>query len=160
MGKNIALKASKDVYAEEITNGRHRIVISAALRDRTPAPQGRELAEAEVVWGQSASFSWGSAALNKRVDPVIYGKHYGGVNWPDYGQYENPDQNTDPENALPPVVDEWTEIARVERTVRINGPDGAYVDVARLDEITWQLPDLPGGQKLYVVQKYQKFGDG
>ncbi len=160
MGKDRALKASRDVYGDDITNGRHRIVISAALRDRTPAPQGRPLKEAEVIWGQSANFSWGSTATSKRPDPVIYGKNYGGVNWPDYGDYENPDQNGDPENALPPVVDEWEEVARAERTVRINGPDGAYVDVARLDEITWRLPDLPGGQKYYVVQKYQKFGDG
>ena len=132
-------------------SGDGRITVTSTLRDRTPAPQGTPLAEAQVIWGRAASFSWGSTSRNRSPDPLIYnpGSGGGGVTWPD------PDE---PQNSLP-VEEVWEEVGRVERTVRITGTNGAYVDFRRISEITWRLPNLPSGQRHFVTQRLKKFGD-
>ena len=146
--------SSANAFASEIAKGRRNIAISSSLRDRTPAPQGTPLEDAEVVWGKSADFSWGTSAQNLRSDPLVNGSiTWGGVTWP--SDPENPVDQT-----LPPLLQYWDEVSRVERTGRIEGENGSWIDVQRLDTVTWRCPPLPGGQEVFVIQRYKKFGDG
>lgn len=133
------------------SSGSNRVEAVSTLRDRTPAPQAEALEEAEVIWGKPSSFTWGSRALDFANGPDIRFGGLGGVTFP-------PEEEEDPAE-LPPLVDQWNEVSRVERDVRIDGPDGAYVDFKRVDEITWQLPPLPDGRQHYVTQIFKKFGD-
>ena len=126
------------------------ITVTSVLRDRTPAEPEDPLEEAQVQWGGPSNFSWGNTARDFNSDPFIRGG-YG-----DSGLTDPDEEQGDP----PPTrVDTWQEVARAEREVRIDGPDGAYVDFMRLDEIVFQLPNLPGGVQHFVVQKFKKFGD-
>ena len=134
--------SAEDSLASEIGRGRRSVAISSSLRDRTPAPQGTPLEDAEVVWGKSADFSWGTSAQNLRSDPLVNGSiTWGGV-------------------TLPPLVQYWDEVSRVERTVRIEGENGSWIEVQRLDTVTWRCPPLSGGQQVFVVQRYKAFSDG
>lgn len=128
----------------------NRVVVTSVLRDRTPAKPADPLDEAEVIWGEAGNFSWGNTSADFAIDPLIRPPAGGGVTWP-----ENPEE---PPTPLP-VVETWEEVARDERTVRIDGPNGAYVDFARVDEVLFRLPDLPGGVQHFVLQKFKKFGD-
>ena len=125
------------------------IMVISTLRDRTPVPQEKPLEEAQVIWGAPANFSWGSTSQNFASGPFPRG---GGVTWP-------PDKEPDPET-LPPITHVWTEVGRKESTRRIDGPDGAYVDFAIIDEVTFRLPDQADGRKVYVVQQFDNQGGG
>ncbi|MEN6306086.1 MAG: hypothetical protein ABFD96_25395 [Armatimonadia bacterium] len=131
--------------------GGTRVTVTSTLRDRTPVPQAKPLEEGQVIWGRPSSFSWGSNAGDFAGDPVIGGGGGGGggITFPPDDEEEQP----------MPLVEEWVEVNRIERTVRITGPNDAYVDFARLDEVTFQLPNLPDGRQHYVTQKFKKFGD-
>lgn len=131
-----------------------KVFISSTLRDRTPAEPPRELEEAEVIWGGPSSFSWGSTSADRVIDPIITRPGNTGG-----GSVTFPPEDEEPE-VPPALIEVWEEINRVERSVRINGTQGAYIDVMRLDEITWRLPDLPGGQVHIITQRYKKFSDG
>ena len=146
--------SAEDSLASEIGRGRRSVAISSSLRDRTPAPQGTPLEDAEVVWGKSADFSWGTSAQNLRSDPLVNGSiTWGGVTWP-------PDPESPGDQTLPPLVQYWDEVSRVERTVRIEGENGSWIEVQRLDTVTWRCPPLSGGQQVFVVQRYKAFSDG
>ena len=42
----------------------------------------------------------------------------------------------------------------------IEGENGSWIEVQRLDAVTWRCPPLAGGQQVYVVQRYKQFSDG
>ena len=106
------------------------------------------------MWGKSADFSWGTSAQNLRSDPLVNGSiTWGGVTWP-------PDPESPGDQTLPPLVQYWDEVSRVERTVRIEGENGSWIEVQRLDTVTWRCPPLSGGQQVFVVQRYKAFSDG
>jgi len=133
------------------SSGPSRVEAVSTLRDRTPQPQPDPLEEAQVIWGKPSSFSWGSRAGAFQSDPIPQSS-FGGVTWPE-------DPENEQEQDLSALVFEWTEVARLERDVRINGPDGAYVDFKRVDELVWQLPPTPEGRQVFVHQKFKVFGD-
>lgn len=142
----------QEAYAASIaksTGGSNKITIVSTLRDRTPVPQPEELDEAEVKWGKPSNFSWGSTARD--FDEGIIPK----TDW----NNTNPDGPPDDEEPGDAYVEEWQEVDRKETTVRIDGPDGAYVDFARIDEVKFKLPDLPDGREHYVIQKFKAAGD-
>jgi hypothetical protein len=127
-----------------------RVDAISTLRDRTPQPQPEELAEAQAVWGKPSSFSWGSNAndFDQGIKPS--------TTWEFPENPEGPAPDPDAEDpALAALVDEWVEVERKETEVRIDGPDGAYVDFMRIDEVKFKLPDLPDGREHFVVQKFK-----
>lgn len=121
--------------------GGGRIEVTSTLRDRTPQPQETPLEEAEVVWGKPSDFSYGSRAKNSETGPTVQ------TTWTDNPGDDPPDEPTE----LPPIVYQWREMSRKEKTVRIDGtPDGAYVDEARAKVSTFELPPAPDGRAQIV----------
>lgn len=128
---------------------------TSTLRDRTPIPQPEQLDEAEAKWGKASSFSWGRDSQDFREGVVP------STTWTFDENPEGP-QEPAPEDQeeLEPLTDEWTEVERKETELRINGPDGAYVDFKRIDEVKFKLPNLPDGREHFVVMKFKTAGDG
>lgn len=142
------------------SNGGGRIVVTSTLRDRTPVPQEKPLDDGQFVWGKPSSFTWGSRS-NAKEDGPYQTSTSTTVEWPDYQIPEPPaDPSDDPledEAAnLEAMVYEWKEVARIETTVRIDGPDGAYVDFARIDEMIFSLPTAADGRSQFVRMVFQK----
>lgn len=136
--------------------GGHRsgqISIISTLRDRTPVPQPKPLDEGQVKWGKPSQFSWGKNAndFDQGIIPS--------TTWEFNDDPEDPQDPEDPDDAvLEPLTDEWSEVERQETTVRINGPDGAYVDFARIDEVKFKVPNLPDGREHFVILKFGTAG--
>lgn len=148
----------QEAYAASLTKGgnktSHSVTVVSTLRDRTPVPQPEQLDETEAKWGKPSNFSWGSNSrdFNEGIVPS--------TTWEFGDNPEDPNappENPDPLNAL---VEEWTEVDRKETKVRIDGPDGAYVDFLRIDEVKFKLPDLPDGREHFVVQKFKTADSG
>lgn len=130
--------------------GSRSVNIISTLKDRTPIPQPEQLDEAQVKWGKPSSFSWGRDSQDFREGIVP------STTWTFDDSTDAP-QDPDPESdaSLSPLTDEWNEVSRKETLVRINGPDGAYVDFLRIDEVTFKLPNLPDGREHFVVQRFK-----
>lgn len=133
--------------------GSSRIAVTSTLRDRTPVPQEEPLEEAEVIWGDASNFQWGSRSKNVEDGPQVQ------TTWNiDLGGDGTTPDPEEPEQ-LPAIVYDWQELERSEQVVRINGPDGAYVDDARAVVSTFRLPDSPDGRAVYVRMAFLKFND-
>lgn len=135
------------------------VVPTSTLNDRTPVAQPTPLKEGQFIWGEPANFSWGNASQNVESGPQVNTSW--SFNWPEYGlddpTADDPQQQDDPEGeseALPPVVHEWQEVGRVEKTVRINGPDGAYVDFARIEKVVFELPPSSDGRLQFLLLSF------
>lgn len=144
--------------ASKVTKGGGgRIQITSTLKDRTPATPEKPLDDGQFVWGKPSSFSWGSSANNSENGP--YSNSTYNFDWPDYAKPPT-DPSDDPtegeQTALDPVLYDWKEWARTETTVRINGPDGAYVDFNRIDEIIFELPNDASGRGQFVRMTFNK----
>lgn len=128
------------------SQGGHKVTIISTLRDRTPVPQPEELDEGQILWGKPSSFSWGKNAgdFDEGIVPS--------TRW-EYGDDPEDPGEEDPEPEE--LREEWMEVDRKETMVRIDGPDGAYVDFMRVDEVTFKLPTLPDGREHYVVQRFK-----
>ncbi|MFZ1059288.1 MAG: hypothetical protein WAP47_08850 [Candidatus Rokuibacteriota bacterium] len=143
-------KQEAPVFGDDGRNG-HRIAVISTLRDRTPVPQPKPLDEGQAKWGKPSQFSWGS---NKNdFDEGIIPS----TTWEFDDNPENPEDPEDPN--LDPLTDEWTEVDRKETTVRIDGPEGAYVDFARIDEVKFKVPNLADGREHFIVLKFKTSGD-
>lgn len=139
-------------------NRRRPIIAVSVLRDRTPQKPEKPLDEGQVIWGGPSSFSWGSR--DRSSGPSVSTNF--SVNWPDYGLQPDPDPKPDDSDyeddereVLPPVIQEWTEVYREERTVRVDGPDGAYVDIAVIEKVTFELPATSDGRAVFVRLRFQ-----
>lgn len=142
----------------DATSGGGKIRITSTLRDRTPQPQPKPLDEGQFIWGKPSSFSWGSRSRETESGP--YQGSTPDVTWPDYA-IPQPDPTDDPAEGeqvnLDPILYEWKEIARVETIVRIDGPNGAYVDFARIDEVIFSIPpNSEDGRSQFVRMTFQK----
>jgi hypothetical protein len=105
-----------------------RRIIKSTLEDRSPAKPEKPLAEAQVVWGGPANFDYG-ASEDFSVGPIVH-----------FNQSNDDDATDDP---LKPIVRQYTEVARQEKTVRVTGPNGAYLDVAVITELLLKAPNDP-----------------
>lgn len=149
----------QEAYAASLAKGggggdRNGAIVST-LKDRTPVPQPDPLDEAEAKCGKPSSFSWGrdSQDFNEGIVPSTTWEY------PEDPEGPPPDPD-DTSEELQALTEEWTEVSRKETTVRINGPDGAYVDFARVDEVTFKLPNLADGREHFVVQKFKTDDSG
>lgn len=133
--------------------GNRNVSVISTLKDRTPVPQPEPLDEAQFKWGKPSSFSWGRDSQDFREGVNV------STTWEYPDDPEGPQPEPDPDE-LSAYTEEWTEVSRKETVVRIDGPDGAYVDFARIDEVTFKLPNLPDGREHFVVQKFSTSGDG
>lgn len=147
-------KQEAAVFSSGNGHKKQSITAISTLRDRTPVPQPKALDEGQFKWGKESSFSWGKNKndFNEGVVPS--------TTWEFGDDPEDPTPPDDPEDdaTLPPLTDEWVEVSRQETTVRIDGPDGAYVDFARIDEVKFQLPNLSDGREHFVVMKFRTAG--
>ncbi len=121
-----------------------RVAISV-LRDRTPAPPIIPLKESQVQWGGPSSFDYG------RSEDLTSGPSLTIINNKD-------DEEPPPPDDDPYRLKQFDEVERKEKTVRITGTGGAYVDFARIEEITFRGPD-EGEYQMYYRFTMKDFGD-
>lgn len=133
------------------SGGGGRTEVTSTLRDRTPQPQEKPLDEAEVIWGKPSNFSWGSGAKNVETGPTVQ------TSW--NVQLPGGDDPLNPEDELQAITYDWTELSREEKVVRIDGPDGAYVDDARAVVSRFRLPNDPSGRPVFVNMTFLKFSN-
>lgn len=150
--------AARRAAAAGVVRRTGRIDVTSTLRDRTPAPEPKPLDEGQIKWGGPSDFNWGSRTNEVEAGPTVNTSY--NFNWPDYGL--EPDPDPDPDNpdeeseVLPAAIYEWKEVARTERTVRVTGSNGAYVDVNRMDEVLFQIPTAADGRSQYVHMIFKK----
>lgn len=197
-----------------------RIKMVSTLRDRTPAPQPKELEEGQFKWGGTSSFTAGNQKQLAPVERTTPTVHY---NFDDVfnsssDQFPYYDEPTGPleritgnapeleavesQNLIDPAdfdavyidpgpdgivgtpddliidpgptvetrnllkavgqVDQWVEVWRREKQVRIENPEDPeqYVDVMKLVSIVFKTPDpgADGGQR-FVKFNFQKTSD-
>jgi len=126
-----------------------RIRADSTLRDRTPVAQPTPLDDGEFIWGEPSEFTWGTN--NNTVETGPFTRSGGGVNWPDYGQNPAPDDPTDERDTLYPILEQWKEVARHTRTVRVTGSNGAWVDDVRFTDVSFSVPPGPDGRPKIVT---------
>lgn len=153
--------AKRASSASDIVRKNGRVNIISTLRDRTPAPQAKPLDEGQVKWGGPSSFNWGTNSNTKtrETGPTVNTTYE--FSWPDYGLEPDSGPDEDPANdpdeveTLPAIMHEWTEVARVERVVRVTGSNGAYVDINRMEEVIFAIPTSADGRSQYVRMKFK-----
>lgn len=140
----------------------HNVAVISTLRDRNPVPQPEQLGDAEAKWGKDSTFSWGSKAqdFNEGVVPSTTWEFNDDPEIPQDPEIPDDPDNPDGNPALEALTDEWNEVDRKETQVRIDGPDGAYVDFMRIDEVKFQVPSTADGRDHYVVLKFKSSGSG
>jgi hypothetical protein len=118
---------------------------TSVLRDRTPKPPDVPLKESEVQWGGPSAFDYG------RSEDLASGPSLRVT------RKEEEPPPPDPEED-PYRLTQFDEVERKEKTVRITGTNGAYVDFARIEEITFRGPD-DGEYQQYYRFTMKDFGD-
>lgn len=105
---------------------RPSVIIESFLKDRTPKPVEIPEQEAEIRWGKASTFQWSS------TNPPNTGG--GGIT-------VRPGDDEDDEEIGSQTV-EFEETARSIHVVRVSNPldDQQYVDVERIDDITFRAP--------------------
>jgi hypothetical protein len=132
-----------------VIGGASKTAITSVLRDRTPAPPDEPAGEASVSWGGPASFQWGNTEDLSQGPSITYNF----IDSDDEEEEENPAETE--------KIYRWTEIKerRQEVTVRITGNvEGAYVDIARVREMTFSAGEENGVPVFYILEIAQ-FGD-
>lgn len=150
--------ARRSSAARSMAEGRQKkIHVTSTLRDRTPVAQEKPLDEGQVVWGEPSDFAWGSRSDVTENGPFTNTSW--NLSWPpyDFGDEEgDPGDPPDEKPNLTPVVYEWKEVSRVERTVRVTGSNGAWVDVKRMTEVLLAVPKAADGRDAFVHITFAK----
>lgn len=130
-----------------------KVTITSVLNDRTPAEPAKPLGEAQVIWGGPSNFDYGQTAQYLSNGPWISVAVQPGEDGEEEPPFSNDVSNGDEEEAPKPptIVREYTEVARNEKTVRVTGSNGAYVDVAVIVELLLQAPSQNG---VAVYERY------
>lgn len=137
-------------------NRPQKIHVTSTLRDRTPVAQEKPLDEGQVIWGEPSDFQWGDRADVKETGP--YTNTNWGVYWPDYGlnPTEDPDDTTDEKEDPGAITYEYKEVARTEKTVRVTGSNGAWVDNKVMTIVTFSGPKSPDGREVFYRFNFAK----
>lgn len=146
--------------AKAVNKASHNVSVISTLKDRTPVPQPAELDEAEFKWGKPSSFTWGSNARDFDQGIVPSTSWEINDNPEDPSGPDNSDNEDGPEPAKEPLTDEWQEVDRKEKLVRINATDGsgAYVDFELMVQVKFKGPNTDDGREHFMILNFK--GDG